>query len=101
MEKKREGDKFAEDFYHSWAWTKCRKAYTKRAGGLCERCLKRGLIVAGSQVHHKTRLSPDNINNPEITLNFDNLELLCEECHQREHKNAPRWRTDANGHVEL
>lgn len=98
---KQAGDKFVAEFYHSWAWAKCRREYTKRVGGLCERCLKRGLIVAGAQVHHKKRLTPQNINNPRITLSFDNLELLCEECHKREHKNEVRWRTDSNGHVEL
>ena len=26
-----------------------------------------------------------NINNPNITLNFDNLELLCQTCHAKLH----------------
>lgn len=26
-----------------------------------------------------------NIYNPDITLNFDNLELLCIDCHNKEH----------------
>jgi len=36
-------------------------------------------------VHHKTYISPANINDPNITLNWDNLEALCATCHQREH----------------
>lgn len=37
-------------------------------------------------MHHKIRLTPANLNNPEIALNWKNLELLCEDCHKAEHK---------------
>ena len=53
--------------------------------GLCERCLSHGIIKPGDEVHHIMRLSLENINNPEITTNFDNLELLCSSCHYAEH----------------
>lgn len=99
MDKKR-GEKFAAEFYKSWKWRKCRDAFVQKKGGLCERCLKNGDIVLGTQVHHKTRLTPDNLKDPKIALNFDNLELLCDECHEAEHK-VKHWRTDENGHVEL
>lgn len=36
-------------------------------------------------MHHKIPLTPENIYNPEITLNWDNLELLCSSCHSIEH----------------
>ena len=36
-------------------------------------------------MHHKVRLTPENIHEPAVTLNFENLELLCQECHNREH----------------
>ena len=52
-------------------------------------------------MHHKIRLTPENINNPEIALNWENLELLCEACHHEEHKNGIRWRADGEGHVIL
>jgi len=48
---------------------------------LCERC---GAI--GIEVHHKVRLSIDNVNDTSISLNQDNLELLCRDCHNKEHK---------------
>lgn len=72
---------FAEAFYKSKAWLKTRKAYVNKAFGLCERCHRPGKIV-----HHKIHLNPDNINDPAITLSFDNLECLCQECHNREHR---------------
>ena len=49
--------------------------------GLCERC---GAI--GIEVHHKDRLSIDNVTDTSISLNQDNLELLCRDCHNKEHK---------------
>lgn len=71
---------WAKSFYHSRAWRQCRDAYFISKHGLCERCGAPGKIV-----HHKIYITPENINDPDITLNFDNLELLCQECHNREH----------------
>jgi len=43
-------------------------------------------------VHHLIELDPVNINNPEIALSFDNLELLCRECHAEVHdQHGGRW----------
>lgn len=67
-------------FYKSKAWHKCRASYIKSVHGLCERCEKPGHIV-----HHKIHLNKNNINNPEITLNHNNLEYLCLECHNKHH----------------
>lgn len=39
----------------------------------------------GYIVHHKCYIDTTNIYNPDITLNFDNLELLCLDCHNKEH----------------
>lgn len=71
---------WARWFYKSKAWERTRAAYIAYRHGLCERCGAGGKIV-----HHKVYLTPDNINDPEITLSFDNLELLCATCHQHEH----------------
>ena len=92
--------RFAHAFYKSWPWIKCSRGYKASKAGLCERCLAKGLIVPGEDVHHKIKLTPDNINNPDVALNWDNLELLCRQCHLEEHTRA-RWRTDELGHVEL
>lgn len=80
----------AERFYKSRRWRDCKNAYTKSVGGLCERCLKKGLYVPGRIVHHKCYIGPDNINDPSITLNWENLELLCRSCHELEHKGIKR-----------
>lgn len=71
---------WAEWFYKSPAWRKCRKSFLKSKFGLCERCGGAAKIV-----HHKTYLTSKNINDPKITLSWSNLEALCQECHNKEH----------------
>ena len=91
---------FSREFYSSKRWAACREAYRAHVGHLCERCLKKGLIVPGAIVHHKVYLTPENINDPSVTLNFDNLALLCREHHAEEHKrNIKRYSIDENGRV--
>lgn len=94
-------EQFANAFYGSQAWKDCRREYRMARGGLCERCLARGLIVTGTEVHHRVRLTPENMRDPRVTLNWENLELLCAECHDMEHRGEDRIRTDKNGHVDL
>ena len=76
---------WAQQFYNSREWAQCREAYIASKQGLCQRCLARGEINPGEIVHHKQWLTRENINDPSVTLNFDNLELLCWECHNKEH----------------
>lgn len=73
-----------------------------RSNGLCERCKARGIYKPGYIVHHKEYITPGNISNPNITLNLDNLEYVCEDCHNKEHKavHTPmRYQYDANGNL--
>lgn len=89
---------WAESFYKSVAWRKCRAAYIKSVGGLCERCLKRGIYSSGVIVHHKIHLTPENIADPTISCCFDNLELLCRDCHAEEHSRLEkRYKFDEFG----
>lgn len=39
----------------------------------------------GYMVHHKVYIDANNIWDTNITLSFDNLELLCFDCHNKEH----------------
>lgn len=71
---------FSRKFYNSKEWIQCRKGYKQSVYGLCERCEQ-----PGYEVHHKIYLTPNNINDPNITLNWNNLELLCESCHSKQH----------------
>ena len=66
---------WAEAFYKSAGWQKCRAAYIAERllidGGLCEECHERVGVI----VHHKETLTELNIGDPEITLNHELLEL--------------------------
>lgn len=93
---------YARALYSSAAWKKCRAAYTRSVGGLCERCRAKGLIVPGVIVHHKIYISPDNVGDPTVTLNPANLELLCRDCHAQEHDGLKlRYRFDDNGNLTV
>ena len=98
---------YATEFYQSPAWKRTRAAYIVYCGGYCERCRRE--VEEGSRlleemkpikiVHHRKYLTPSNINDPKVSLSFDNLEGLCEEHHNKEHKSgaARRYTYDRNG----
>lgn len=44
-----------------------------------------GVYTPGKIVHHKIWLTPDNIHDTSITLNWDNLMLVCQDCHNKIH----------------
>lgn len=67
---------YAKSFYNSSAWIKCRNSFMNSKNHICERCGEVAYIV-----HHKKHITPTNINDPNITLNWDNLQALCLECH--------------------
>lgn len=91
---------YAIAFYSSKAWKDTRDAYRRYRGGLCEPCLAKGLYNAGEIVHHKTHITPDNINDPSITLSFDNLQLVCRDCHAKIHdRRQRRYKFDDLGRV--
>ena len=71
---------FARDFYRSKAWRDVSTAYMTSRFYLCERCGSPATIC-----HHKIYLNAQNINDPEISLNPDRLECLCQDCHNKEH----------------
>lgn len=90
---------FAGNFYKTALWRNARKLYIQSVGGLCERCYAKGIIRHGDTVHHKIHLTAENINNPEVTLNPDNMELLCRDCHAEEHKSVKRFKVDEMGRI--
>lgn len=71
---------YARKFYASAAWVRTQAAYMESRHYICERCGDVACIV-----HHKKHITPKIINDPEVTLNWDNLEALCQDCHNKEH----------------
>ena len=91
---------FARSFYKSKRWQATREAYLRSVGGLCERCLKKGLYRPAVIVHHKVYITAENIHTPEVTLNWDNLEAVCRDCHEDEHRgDGRRYKVDDMGRV--
>ena len=80
-------------FYGSNRWKKCRKKYLS-LHPICERCQQLGIISKADHVHHKVYLDDATYRNPEVSLNFDNLEALCMNCHQAEHHRSKDCRDD-------
>lgn len=81
---------WAKPFYNSKAWKRTRKAYINSVHYQCERC-----GAPGDELHHKIRLTPTNINDPDFTLDWSNLEYLCFTCHQRE-----TWQRQLSGTIQ-
>ncbi len=75
---------FAKKFYLSKEWRAAREYIFRRDDGLCVRCGGVGEIA-----HHKIPLTPENIDDPFVTLAEGNLELLCRDCHGAEHATDP------------
>lgn len=87
-------------FYSTWQWRKCKDAFLVSKNHLCEICMSRGLIEPATQVHHRIHITPENLNDPNITLNHDNLMALCDECHREQHR-TQRWRCGPDGHIAI
>lgn len=102
------------EFYLSKAWQDVRKAVWLKQNLLCARCHKPVYVDGISEyipkgqrrtgiVHHKIYLTETNINNIDITLNIDNLEGLCKDCHEKEHARGQGirkgYRFDENGNL--
>lgn len=94
-------------FYDSRAWKDTRRNYKQSVGGLCEKCLAKGLITPAEIVHHKIPLTVDNVSDLNISLSWDNLQALCRQCHAEEHEAmyakrvGRRYKINADGSVDI
>ena len=91
--------------YGSKAWKDTRKAYAQSVGGLCERCMSKGIVAPAEVVHHKVPLTEDNANDTSVSLDWQNLQALCRKCHAEVHdemyreRTGRRYKLDAYGRV--
>lgn len=70
-----------QQLYNSAAWQKLRLAYMNSVHWICERCGQPATIC-----HHRRHLTAENVDDVTVALNFDNLEALCQQCHNLEHE---------------
>ena len=95
MNKKRNwrwvSDKVAKDkaeIYNSREWKELRIAKLRSTNGLCEECLKDGIVTSARCVHHVVPIETAKTKDEMKRLAFDinNLRALCYACHARIHK---------------
>lgn len=75
---------WAKDFYESKSWRETRDYLMAKYNFICQKCKNQPAEI----VHHIIWLTPQNINNPKITLCEDNLIPVCRDCHAEYHYNA-------------
>lgn len=54
----------------------------KRDSYMCQPCLRAGRHRIATTVHHKVEVQDD----PDKALSMENLESVCDSCHNRAHK---------------
>ena len=68
-------------FYKSKEWKRKRREILKRDNHECQRCKREGGYSRATTVHHKKHLD----KYPELALADENLESLCDACHNKQH----------------
>lgn len=71
-------------FYCSKAFTDLAIKCKIKSGGVCNSCGK-VFDISDLRAHHIKELTLSNIDDVNVTLNEDNIEVLCHECHNRRH----------------
>ena len=78
------GSEKVNKFYHSSPWRDL--SYTLRINtGRCQCCGKVVTDPKHLHAHHKIHLTETNVDDPRIALNPDNIEILCDVCHNDRH----------------
>lgn len=83
-------------FYNSKLWNEVKNNVWLKQNLLCNRCGKPVYVDGLSDwipkenrrtgiVHHIVYLNDTNIYDDNLTINEDNLEGLCKDCHEKEH----------------
>ena len=86
-------DKVAKDkaaIYNSREWHELRTAKLRSTKGLCEECLKQGIITEARCVHHvvpiETARTRDEMRRLAIDCGLQGLRALCYACHAKVHQ---------------
>ena len=69
-------------FYNSKQWHELRNFKWQESNGLCELCLKDGIINEAREIHHIVPIEKDWNKR----LDYDNLIALCSDCHNAQHE---------------
>lgn len=85
-----------KDFYNSKVWKNVKKSIWLKQNLLCNRCHRPVYVDGISEwipkeqrrtgiVHHIEYLNDSNIYDDNVTINEENLEGICKDCHEKEH----------------
>ena len=76
------------EIYNSREWKDLRAAKLRSTKGLCEECMKQGIVTSARCVHHVVPIETARTKDEMKRLAFDvnNLRALCFACHARIHK---------------
>ncbi|HEP1658630.1 TPA: HNH endonuclease [Streptococcus pyogenes] len=70
-----------KEFYWTKEWRLIRKVRRRKDSNECQRCKRDGRYSPAEMVHHKNEVR----YHPEQALDLDNIECLCNSCHNKEH----------------
>lgn len=82
-------DKRYQRLLNDKRWLEVKRMVWQRANGLCEDCLKQGIIRAGVDCHHVIPVETATTIQEMERLCYDwrnNIRLLCIQCHSNIHK---------------
>lgn len=74
-----------DDFYRTEEWAALTEKLKQQSHGVCAQCQKTIADWSLLIVHHKIHLTLENMKDPNISLNEKNLEVICLDCHNKEH----------------
>lgn len=72
-------------FYKSKEWRKLRAIAKRRDNNECQMCKEIGGYSKGYMVHHIKEVK----DYPELALTLNNLQTLCNSCHNKVHDKLP------------
>ena len=81
-------DKNYQRLLNSKRWQEVKRIVWQRTNGLCEECMKQGIVRAGVDCHHivpvETATTPQEMER--LCFDVNNVRLLCITCHSAIHK---------------
>ena len=81
-------DRKYQRLVNSKRWQEVKRIVWQRTNGLCEECMKHGIVRAGVDCHHivpvETATTPQEMER--LCFDVNNVRLLCIACHSAIHK---------------
>ena len=73
-------------FYCSKPWRDLSYNLKIKVDGKCARCGETLVDFSKLIGHHTVELTEDNVDDPSISLNPELIEVICDKCHNKEHR---------------